>query len=112
MAVNAPNGYPCPNGSNTARVQVGFSTSVKDLALENIKVYPNPFTQGLSIQAENISTNTVLAVKITDVLGRMHYAQSATISAHNQQLQTIGSTLPQGTYFIEIEDPSGKYFFS
>ncbi len=90
------------NGTNMfvakgAPIALGIS---KNKLLENIKVYPNPFTNKFFITKSN---SKVVSITILNGLGLVLIKQSLS----NNSIEIDLNSYPQGTYFVEILEPDG-----
>lgn len=86
---------------NVSLVQTdSFSTSIPTLeGVETFEVYPNPFSEEITIsyQLENLQNGTTLIVN--DLLGRTVQQQ---LIAQNLGKLTIGKSLESGIYFVQL----------
>jgi hypothetical protein len=70
----------------------------------NVKAYPNPVTEQLTVELPTLSTGSY-TVKLTDLLGRVVMLQQAQATV---VLRT--SKLPHGTYLLEVSNANGDKF--
>jgi len=79
-----------PGGSNTAN-------GISELEFENrIKIYPNPISENLSIQAENINS---MKIQIYNILGQQIYSETAENSI---QINFREIAQNKGIYIVKI----------
>jgi len=78
----------CLNGCITTNVQE------KNDNIENVLVYPNPFSNSVSLQfpANNYK------IKIVDVIGNVVIEKTL-----NSKLETLNLNLPNGVYFLQVK---------
>jgi Secretion system C-terminal sorting domain len=72
-------------------------TSLKDNNMDNISVYPNPFSQTIHVQ--NVQLNNT-KVTMLDMLGRK--VDFATLFINNELVITLAKDTPNGIYFLQI----------
>jgi hypothetical protein len=90
-------GPPIPQEDNT--VSIGHKTEFKT------KLYPNPTTGLLNIEAQDFATKVV----VTDVLGKVQY-QATIVPASTNTLHL--QELSLGTYFLQLVDEQGNLLFN
>ena len=71
-----------------------------DLGLHRVTVYPNPTTGHLTIMSDNTGKNDMLALRLTDVLGR-EFLPAALPSGSNSWDADI-SDYPAGIYLVSV----------
>ena len=90
-------GHTIPQEDNT--VSIDHKTEFKT------KLYPNPTTGLLNIEAQDFAAK----VLVTDVLGKVHYQApimpASTTTLHLQELSL-------GTYFLQLADEQGNILFN
>lgn len=86
MPVGSPVGRPEPNLSDA-----------------QILVYPNPFTDHLNLQVEELSGKVDAEIRLFDLLGREQAFFQRNLHS-NMQLSLETGTLPAGMYFLQITD--------
>ena len=87
-------------GANTnVTVEFEVITSVPSLALGGVRVYPNPFTNTLSIA----NAELVARVIITDIIGKQVMAVTL-----NGETHINTSSLRDGVYLVILEDSTGQ----
>lgn len=87
--------------TNITRV---FSSSVADVALGNVLVYPNPATDLITVDVSKTGA-TAISVKMMDMQGRVVYVADA----KGKSTVTIPSAnLPSGNYFISLNTDAGN----
>jgi hypothetical protein len=88
----------------------GSFTYTKVVSVDNstgqnnkITVYPNPFTDVLTLAFENSNApKTALVIELSDALGRSVWLQNLTTGTQAIDIQT--ASLPSGTYFLSIKE--------
>ncbi len=91
FGMNTP-AYFCVDNVTTSPL-----TSVKELQIADLSIYPNPSTNFLTITKAN---HQVLQLRLRDVYGRVHHQE-----LFAEQQKTIGlQQLPNGIYFVELSD--------
>jgi len=87
-------------GANTnVTVEFEVITSVPSLALGGVRVYPNPFTNTISIA----NAESVARVIITDIIGKQVMAVTL-----NGETHINTSSLRDGVYLVILEDSTGQ----
>lgn len=93
----------CSNTSDSVFVNVD---GISQLPFsQTVKVYPNPFTNTVSVDMDATTTDAVLL--ITDLAGR-EVSRMELSSAHSN---ITLNELPQGTYFFHISSREGQATF-
>lgn len=90
--------------TNTTLNTIGEPNGVEDLASDfGVSVYPNPFDQHATI-AYDLPTEAEVGFRVTDILGKVIFEQSATNKAAGQHQQTIAfdANLDSGVYFVQL----------
>ena len=90
-------GPPIPQEDNT--VSIGHKTEFKT------KIYPNPTTGLLNIEAQDFAAKVV----VNDVLGKVQY-QAPIVPASTNTLHL--QELSLGTYFLQLVDEQGNLLFN
>ena len=86
--------YAYRNGRTELMVWPCVPLSVDEPEFASVRVYPNPATESVTVEAEGLK-----AVEVTDINGRvMSMSKAATIDVSN---------LPKGTYFLRITTETG-----
>lgn len=89
------------NGASTFSSVVQVSFNVNDLGL--IAVYPNPLTEGKSLNVKFRSGNEKrLTLQIIDLQGRIITQQEHEITTEISNLQIPSETLPYGMYICRV----------
>ncbi len=90
------------------RIKHNTDNNLKNLVANNnttsVNVYPNPFTESITIQSTNLSATCSLI--LTDVGGRELLNTTNDITTLNTQLNNITNKLSAGIYFIKITNGS------
>jgi hypothetical protein len=76
-------------------------------AKNKVRIYPNPFQSSLNIQFAGIKSSHKI-ISIFDVNGRMISTQRTTKNLTKVNLKQLTG----GTYFIRIQDETGKVFYN
>lgn len=77
----------------------------KQVGNNNIRIYPNPVQNDLSINYEP-ATNETVQIKIIDMTGRVLVTQHRDLTQGDNQLIIDCANLPQGNYFIQLQSNS------
>ena len=103
VTTSAPATYPCPNGSNKVKINVGLGINDVDEA-HRISVFPNPsnayFVLKGGIEKE------VYTLKLVDITGKEIANKKGTLSQLNTQLKSL--QLANGNYLIQLINKQGK----
>ena len=97
--------YECSVGNHAATqfgtITVEGSTPVREFAVENYKIYPNPTSSILNITWDTplVATQDAYLV-LTDILGKNVSSTKVATSSNNMELDM--SNYPKGTYFISM----------
>ncbi len=103
-----------PIGLNYYRLKMidldGSFTYSKVIVVDNqndkglkTKVFPNPFTDALTIVLENGDKATSVSITLSDVLGQTLYVQKMP-SFDNKKIDISTVGLTSGAYFLKISD--------
>ncbi|MFK7947919.1 MAG: family 16 glycosylhydrolase [Saprospiraceae bacterium] len=77
----------------------------KQITNNDIRFYPNPIQDDLSINYESI-TNEPVQITILDMIGRVLIVQNKDLTQGDNQLNIDCTNLPQGNYFIQLQSNS------
>ncbi len=90
-----------------------IASATKTVINSTVKVYPNPITDNLNIQLNNIEQNNSMAtISLYDVRGRCLQTNRIDFSNHNLNTTIrLPQNLSSGNYFIAI-DVEGKIYYS
>lgn len=97
-------GYGMVNAGLAVQTAVNYSTlSTVDAGSKNqLKLYPNPCTDALSISSEGL--NVQGPIEVFDLSGKMVFAQAS----QQSEVQSIGvQHLPKGMYLIRMQHSEG-----
>ncbi len=89
--------------SNTATFIIDLGNAINSVLQDNIKVYPNPFANELTLDIP-ASSNPITSIRIYYITGQL-------IETHVVNAPTklnVGATLPAGIYFTEITQGTEK----
>ncbi len=67
--------------------------------LRDLKLYPNPSTEYLSISFQSLKTN--IELEIVDAIGRVYQSDTATVGQSSVKIAT--SSLPFGIYYVRFK---------
>ena|GEM_PF-1781499 len=109
ITIQGENGDPVP-AVTTAWVNTCGVNGVSDISgqlFDNIKVFPNPFRDQVTIQFNMVPDVTKVQARVYDVLGRMVADFSNTIKSGYNSFSwngagTDGISLPTGTYMLKV----------
>ncbi len=80
------------------RILFDLNTGVNTLAKENVKIYPNPASNVVTIEIPNLN-NEVYSVAIVDAMGRV-VLEEKNIAVSSKTIET--SNLNNGFYFVRL----------
>ena len=89
---------------DTLKIKVQLTTGIKAGQLTSMNVYPNPASELLIIQANDIQALSGYKYKIVDLQGKEVYNALATTAKTEISLKTIGA---KGMYILHIVDEKG-----
>ena len=92
--------------SESASVFVDLTSAIKDIALSNFTVYPNPATKNVTVTF-GVASNTDLTVNFYNTIGNKLFSDEATVSSTYKKNFDL-SNLSPGIYFVEIQSEAGK----
>ncbi len=93
----------CINGSG---IVISNISSIFEISLENnVKVYPNPFTETTTIEIINANKNFPLSLILYDHLGKI---VNNIIDIRKEKFEISRQGLPDGVYFYKIIDNKGN----
>ena len=98
----------CGSDTTTQTITVIVTNEQITMLNSQIKIYPNPFNQKISI----LSHSEIKSVSFTDVLGKqldvkINLINPIAIGSKNIIIST--ENIVQGIYFIRIETSTGKF---
>ena len=97
--------------SVNAMLTEDFKKSAKNeevFASENLNVYPNPFSGSLTIDCENINTQSSVDIIITDLMGSTIYRETNRNIQNNPKLRVDLSAIKPGIYMASLTDTNFK----
>ena len=80
-------------------ITVSSGSDINNALYNNVKVYPNPATHQITVEAENLKS-----ISIVDVLGKVVYSTSSDSSKETIDI----SKLTKANYFIKIVTTDGE----
>lgn len=105
--------YSVPTGSGTpcAIIEKTISVNCSPTTLKNefvnqidLVVYPNPFSENVSVELNNIHLNDRLHLTLTDAIG--HNVLDQTITQEKINMNT--SSFAKGIYFLTLSNQNGQ----
>ena len=103
-------GYGIPNFAYANNILSGNVDSEDYSNKQFINVFPNPFTDQLSIQFYNVNLNDI-SFELSDIVGRILYKNTGTLSPHS--LNTIEfnnlQDVSNGIYILKISTSLNEY---
>lgn len=84
----------------------GIETFTKEQS--QIKVYPNPASNTLIVNANNFMNNT-LKIKAFNTIGNLVYSEGVLVTNNNFETKINTASWPQGVYLIMIENNTNRY---
>ncbi|HLP94399.1 MAG TPA: T9SS type A sorting domain-containing protein [Saprospiraceae bacterium] len=84
----------------------GSVATTEPLLLQNVRVFPNPATDFVSIEMPDLATEEAL-VQLLDPSGRVLMTRQKSASESLQQIRWNLANLPQGMYLIQVNHASG-----
>jgi hypothetical protein len=95
---------------NSSVFENKVSTGTGDMIVANvdINVYPNPFTETLTFDCENISNQSSVEVSIIDLAGSTVYNETVYDIQFNPQLRINLSNIKPGVYLARLTDQDFK----
>ncbi|RYG10810.1 MAG: T9SS type A sorting domain-containing protein, partial [Chitinophagaceae bacterium] len=80
-----------------------------DDATLDFSVYPNPFTDNLTLLVQTPAAAN-LVITITNSVGKLMYSREAHVEKGNNRTDfTVGKHLPAGSYFLRLESEGNVY---
>jgi PKD repeat protein len=79
----------------------------KDFLLNNINVYPVPFTDLLTVDFSSVTSGRV-KLNIYDMIGKTRYTTQGKTEQGLNHMEIITSGLTKGLYFLELESENGS----
>jgi len=77
-------------------------------AIENVNVYPNPFSGNLTIDCEKLDDQSSVDIKITDFMGAVVYREKMNDIKYNPKLKIDLSSIKPGIYLASLTDSNYK----
>jgi len=75
---------------------------------EDLNVYPNPFSGSLTIDCENLNTQSSVDIIITDLMGSTIYRETKHDIQYNPKLRVDLSNIKPGIYMANLTDTNFK----
>jgi N-acetylneuraminic acid mutarotase len=94
------------NGFDSINITFKKSTGILGSEIENVKVYPNPFSSRIWLDFPVTSSET--KIKIVNVLGSEVYNSNISSVNSNSKITIDLSWLTKGLYYLEISDQDHK----
>lgn len=98
LIVNEISEFNCEGVSDTLHVFVDECTDIKELVSENIKLYPNPARNHITLNNQN--QENIKAINIIGMFGNTVYTKNLIGGERNIKIDVIN--YPQGIYLVEI----------
>ncbi len=105
-----------PNGTIAEKWGTWFATgdrdlisSDEDIALTDLngRVYPNPFTDNLTLELES-TTNELVPIRVFNLLGKEVYSSAVNVSVGKNSFEMPMQNLAKGSYFIQLNMADGN----
>ncbi len=123
MSAHAYKGEAIHNpGTKTLQVlsEIGWTVNIDEtdlnintgneeiLAIENVNIYPNPFSGNLTFDCEKIMDQTSVDILITDLTGKIVYREKMNDIQYNPKLRVDLSSIKPGIYLASLTDTNYK----
>jgi hypothetical protein len=110
-------------GANTLHVlsEIGWSVnainnddfaitdeSKEKLTIENLIVYPNPFSGNLTFDCEKMNNQSSVDIIITDLMGKIVFRETMNDIKYNPKLKVDLSSVKSGIYLASLTDSNNK----
>ena len=91
----------------------GASTYSKVIAVDfskriSVSIYPNPASNKTTLDINSEKEDNVL-IQVTDVVGKLHRSFNQVVVQGNNAISLDASNLPNGVYFIRLNDEVQKF---
>ena len=91
----------------------GVSTYSKVIAVDfskriSVSIYPNPASNKTTLDINSEKEDNVL-IQVTDVVGRLHKSFNQAVVQGNNAISLDAASLPNGIYFIRLNDEVQKF---
>lgn len=94
---------------NSIQTDVNINTVNKDvLAIENVNIYPNPFSGNLTFDCEKMIYQSSVDIIITDLTGKTVYREKINDIKYNPKLKVDLSSIKPGIYLASLTDTNFK----
>ena len=80
----------------------------KKSGIEDVNVYPNPFSGNLTFDCEKINYQSSVDITITDLMGETVFRQTMNDVKYNPKLQIDLSMIKSGIYMAILTDTNQK----
>ena len=108
VAVTATNLAGQPTYNDTLCKMIGVGTPIsKPLALENVKLYPNPAHSQLFIEMGSEDAQYPYSLSLYDMLGSERILET---NIRENRVALSLESLPNGIYFVRVKDKEGRSF--
>ena len=92
----------------TSEDAINTGTNNDILANEDLNIYPNPFTETLTFDCENINNLSSVEIKIIDLTGSTVYSEKMQDIQFNPKVKIDLSTIKPGIYLASLTDTNYK----
>lgn len=87
------------------------ASKINDLKNDEINIYPNPFSNNLTIECENLADQSqTVEIKISDLMGRIVYQEANSDLQYNPVYKIDLSSIKSGVYLASIIDSNKKSY--
>lgn len=90
------------NGTPSNDIVTGTSSISENEVLNSVTLFPNPSSDDLNVEFST-SNNQAVQLVITDITGKVIYAQSVNASAGTNLVMIDASEMSQGLYFVNVQ---------
>ncbi len=96
--------------TNSSIEEDALSTGAEEeiLANEDLNVYPNPFSETITFDCENINNLTSVDIKIVNLTGSTVYSETLFDLQFNPKVKIDLSTIKPGIYLASLTDTNSK----
>ncbi len=96
-----------PINTQGTSVDVDYTTSITDVAIPEVGVYPNPFSESVSLRIVS-SLATEGSIEISNVLGTVIYSQKLDMTHSRNQTISVNTTgFAKGVYMASVKVGNG-----
>ena len=89
--------------TGTDTVEISFVLSIPDIQFSDLKMYPNPASEFIILEINELQNSGDVELRIVDITGKTQFVQQYVANGSQIQETIDVSKLNPGTYFLQIQ---------